>query len=207
MYFGEDLPDRLRLASRPYQGALSARRSLQHKLQLESRSFSARGTRVPLSGRNDMEKEHITGDIENVEHYLGEFFRVPVGVCIADTDDIVRDALGYEISDMRRKPQADCDTAFQYLARIEWAPWNDGNSWRLMYALYRRECDHLSRLAKPVEEAERRPLLDMPIEFQRHAHHYLSQLVAAAGGEWQLLREMMFMTRRGRGIGLELSPA
>jgi hypothetical protein len=47
-----------------------------------------------------------------------------------------------------------------------------------------------------VEEAERRPLLEMPIEVQRHAHHYLSQLVAAAGGEWQLLGGMMLMTRR-----------
>src|SRR5262245_50590187 len=149
------------------------------------------------SGRegNDMDKEYISGDIENVEQYLGELFQVPVGVCIADTHDIVRDVLGYEISDMRRAPNSDCVTAFQYLARIEWAPWNDGVSWRLMYALYRREIDH-RKLSKPVEEAERRPLLEMPIEVQRHAHHYLSQLVAAAGGEWQLLRGMMFMTRR-----------
>jgi len=144
-----------------------------------------------------MEKEYVSGDIENVEHYLGQLFRVPVAVCIADTEDIVRDALGYEISDLRREPHSDCVTAFQYMARIEWAPWNDGNSWRLMYALYRREVGHRSTLSKTVEEAERRPLLDMPIELQRHAHHYLSQLVAAAGGEWQLLRGMMFMTRRG----------
>lgn len=39
-------------------------------------------------------------------------------------------------------------------------------------------------------------ILEMPIEVQRHAHHYLSQLVAAAGGEGQLLRGMMLMTRR-----------
>ena len=144
-----------------------------------------------------MEKEYVSGDIENVEHYLGQLFRVPVAVCIADTEDIVRDALGYETSDLRREPHSDCVTAFQYMARIEWAAWNDGNSWRLMYALYRREVGHRSTLSKTVEEAERRPLLDMPIELQRHAHHYLSQLVAAAGGEWQLLRGMMFMTRRG----------
>jgi hypothetical protein len=73
-----------------------------------------------------MEKEYISGDIENAEHYLGELFQVPVGVCIADTQDIVRDALGYEISDMRREPDPDCVTAFQYVARIEWAPLNDG---------------------------------------------------------------------------------
>ena len=142
------------------------------------------------------DKEDISGDIENVEHYLGELFQVPVGVCIADTDDIVRDALGYEISDMRRAPDPACVTGFQYVARIEWAPSNDGDSWRLTYALYRRDADHRSRLSKPVKEIERRPLLEMPIEVQRHAHHYLSQLVAAAGGEWQLLRGMMFMTRR-----------
>jgi hypothetical protein len=65
-----------------------------------------------------------------------------------------------------------------------------------MYALYRRESDHRSKLSKPVEEAERRPLLEMPIEVQHHAHHCLSHLVAAAGGEWQLLRGVMFMTRR-----------
>jgi hypothetical protein len=143
-----------------------------------------------------MEKEYICGDIENVEHYLRELFQVPVGVCIADTEDIVRDAIGYEISDMRREPDLDCVTAFQYVARIEWTRWNGGDSWRLMYALYRRECDHRSQLPKPVEEIERRPLLEMPIEVQRHAHHHLSQLVAAAGGEEQLLRRMMFMTRR-----------
>src|SRR5262245_66685002 len=87
-----------------------------------------------------MEKEHIiSGDIEGVEHYLGELFHVPVGVCIADTQDIVLDVLGYEISEMSREPNPDCRTAYQYLARIEWAPWNDGGCWRLMYALYRRE--------------------------------------------------------------------
>jgi len=144
-----------------------------------------------------MEKEHIiSGDIEGVEHYLGELFHVPVGVCIADTQDIVLDVLGYEISEMRREPNSDCRTAYQYLARIEWAPLNDSGCWRLMYALYRRESDYRSTLSKPVEEAERRPLLEMPIEVQRHAHHYLSQLVAAAGGEWQLLRGMMSLTHR-----------
>jgi len=142
-----------------------------------------------------MEKEYVSDDIENVEHYLGELFHIPVGVCIADTDDIVRGALGYEIGDIRREPDPDCVTGFQYVARIEWAPWNDGG-WRLMYALYRREADHRSRHSKPVEEAERRPLLEMPIGVQRHARRYLSQLVAAAGGEWQLLRGMMFVTRR-----------
>src|SRR5262245_5963326 len=146
-------------------------------------------------GKN-MEREYITGDIEIVEQYLGELFQVPVGVCIADTHNIVCDALGYEISDMRREPDPDCVTAFQYVARIEWAPWNSGRSWRLMYALYRREYDHRSKRSQPVEEVERRPLLEMPIEVQRHAHHHLSQLVAAAAGEWQLLRWMMFMTRR-----------
>jgi len=142
------------------------------------------------------EQDDISGDIEDVEHYLGELFHVPVGVCIADTGDIVRDALGYEISDMRRAPDPACVTGFQYVARIEWAPGNDGDSWRLMYALYRREANPQSEPSKPVEEAERRPLLEMPIEVQRHAHHYLSQLVAAAGGQWQLLRGMMFMTHR-----------
>ena len=118
-----------------------------------------------------MEKELIiSGDIEEVEHYFGELFRVPVGVCIADTQDIVLDVLGYEISDLRREPRSDCRTAFQYLARIEWAPWNDGGSCRLTYALYRREIDTRSTLSKPVEEAERQPLIDMPIEVQRHAH-------------------------------------
>jgi hypothetical protein len=140
-----------------------------------------------------MEKEYISGDIEDVEHYLGELFQLPVGICIADTQDIVRDVLGYEISDMRREPDSDCRTAFQYVARIEWAPWNDGGCWRLMYALYRRESDYRSARSQRVEEAERRPLLEMPIEVQRHAHHYLAQLVAAAGGEWQLLRGMMLM--------------
>src|SRR5262245_19981519 len=111
------------------------------------------------SGRegNDMDKEYISDDIKNVEHYLGELFHVPVGVCIADTHDIVRGALGYEISDMRREPRLDCVTAFEYVARIEWARWNDDNSWRLTYALYRREIDHRSKISKPVEEAERRP--------------------------------------------------
>ena len=137
-----------------------------------------------------------SGDIENVEHYLGELFQVPVGVCIADTQDIVRNALGYEIADMRREPNSDCVTGFQYVARIEWAPWKDEDSWRLMYALYRRGGDHRSELSKPVEEAERRPLLEMPIEVQRHAHHYLSQLVAAAGGEGQLLRGVMSLRHR-----------
>jgi len=144
----------------------------------------------------EKEKEYISGDIEDVEHYLGELFQVPVGVCIADTHDIVHDALGYEISDMRRAPDPACVTGFQYVARIEWAPGNDGDSWRLMYALYRREGNPRSKPSKPAEEAERRPLLEMPIEVQRHAHHYLSQLVAAAGGQWQLLRGIMFMTRR-----------
>jgi len=80
------------------------------------------------------EQEDISGDIESVEHYLGELFQVPVGVCIADTDDIVRDALGYEISDLRRTPDPACVTGFQYVARIEWAPGNDGDSWRLLQA-------------------------------------------------------------------------
>src|SRR5215510_12266740 len=143
-----------------------------------------------------MEKEFIiSADVEDVESYLGELFQVPVGVCIADTHDIVFDALGYEISDMQREPNPDCTTAFEYVARIEWGPWKDGG-WRLMYALYRRESDHRSKLSKPAEEAERRPLLDMPREVQRHAHHYLSQLVFAAGGQWQLLRRMMLMKHR-----------
>jgi hypothetical protein len=88
------------------------------------------------------------------------------------------------------------------MARIEWAPCNDRDCWKLMYALYRREAGDRSTLSKPVEEAERRPLLEMPIEVQRHAHHYLSQLVAAAGGEWQLLRRMIFMKRRARSARL-----
>lgn len=145
-----------------------------------------------------MDKEDISDDIENVELYLRELFHVTVGVCIADTEDIVRDALGYEISDMRREPDPDCVTGFQYVARIEWAPWDDGDSWRLMYVLYRREVDHRSKVSKPVEEAERRPLVEMPIDVQRHARHYLSRLVAAAGGEWQLLRGMMLVTHRAR---------
>ena len=143
-----------------------------------------------------MEKEYVSEDIENVEHYLGELFHIPVGVCIADTHDIVCGALGYEIADMGREPDPGCVTAFQYVARIEWAPSRDGESWRLMYALYRRECDHRSRHSKPVEEAERRPLIEMPIDVQRHAHRCLSQLVAAAGGEWPLLRRTMSTTRR-----------
>jgi hypothetical protein len=81
---------------------------------------------MPSSGRPDREKEYISGDIENVERYLNELFHVPVGVCIADTQDIVLDVLGYEISDMHREPNTDCRTVFQHLARIEWAPWNDG---------------------------------------------------------------------------------
>ena len=144
-----------------------------------------------------MEKEYVSGDIENVEHYFGDLFQVPVGVCIADTQDIVRGALGYEIPDMRREPDPDCRTAFEYVARIEWAPWKD-DGWRLMYTLYRRANDYGSKRSHPVEEAERRPLLEMPIELQRHAHRHLAQLVAAAGGEWQLLRGMMSMSRRAQ---------
>ena len=143
-----------------------------------------------------METEWISDDIEHVEHYLRQLFQVPVGVCIADTQDIVRGALGYEIADMRRAPQPHCVTAFEYIARIEWAPSNSANGWRLMYALYRGEAEQPSKRSKAVEEAERRPLLEMPIEVQRYAHHYLSQLIAAAGGEWQLLRRMMVMARR-----------
>lgn len=144
-----------------------------------------------------MDKEYISGDIENVEQYLRQLFRLAVGVCIADTEDIVRDVLGYEIADLRREPSPDCVTTFQYAARIEWAPWMDAG-WRLMYVLYRRQIGHRSQLSKPVDELERRPSLEMPIDVQRHAHHYLSQLVAAAGGEWQLLRGMMLAgARRG----------
>lgn len=143
-----------------------------------------------------MEQAQIAGDIEDAERYLGELFHVPVGVCIADTQDIALDVLGYEISDMRREPSPDCRTAFQYVARIEWAPWNDGGDWRLMYALYRRECDYQSPHLQPVEEAERRPLREMPIEVQTYAHHYLAQLVAAAGGQWQMLRGVMLMKHR-----------
>ena len=153
------------------------------------------------------EKEDISGDIENVEHYLGELFQVPVGVCIADTDDIVRDALGYEISDMRRAPDPACVRGFQYVARIEWATWNEVGCWRLMYALYRREVDYRSARSQRVEEAERRPLLEMPIQVQRHAHHYLAQLVAAAGGEWQLLRGMMLVKHRKVAATSDGSPA
>jgi len=154
-----------------------------------------------------MEKEYISADIEDVENYLGELFQLPVGICIADTQDIVRDVLGYEISDMRREPDPDCRTAFQYVARIEWATWNEGGCWRLMYALYRREVAYRSTRSQRVEEAERRPLLEMPIEVQRHAHHYLAQLVAAAGGEWQLLRGMMFMKHRSVAATSGGSPA
>lgn len=143
-----------------------------------------------------MEQEFISADVKTVEQYLGELFRVPAGVCIADTGDIVRGLLGYDIADMRREPNAGCATAFQYAARIEWAPSGDGDSWRLIYALYRREADHRSTPAKPVKEIERRPLLEMPIEVQRHAHRYLAQLVAAAGGEWLLLGGLLSTTRR-----------
>src|SRR6185369_9088553 len=97
--------------------------------------------------------------------------------------------------------------AFQYVARIEWAIWNEGGCWRLMYALYRREVVYRSARSQRVEEAERRPLLDMPIEVQRHAHHYLAQLVAAAGGEWQLLRGMMLMKHRRVPATSDGSPA
>jgi hypothetical protein len=145
-----------------------------------------------------MENHYVSDDIENVEQYLGELFRVPVGVCIADTEDIVRGVLGYEISDMRREPDPACVTAFQYVARIEWARGDDGGSWRLMYVLYRRQCGRRSEPAQPVEAIERRALLDMPIDVQRYAHRYLAQLVAAAGGEGPLLRRLISMTRRAR---------
>src|SRR6476646_7936889 len=103
----------------------------------------------------DMEHaEDISADIDNVEHYLGELFQLPVAVCIADTDDIVRDALGYEIADMRRAPDPACITGFQYVARIEWAPGNDGDAWRLMYALYRREGNPRSKRSKHAEERD-----------------------------------------------------
>ena len=147
----------------------------------------------------EIETEYIASEIESVEHFLGGLFRLPVGVCIADTQDIVRGALGYEIADLRRAPDPDCVTAFQYVARIEWAPGKD-DGWRLMYALYRRQTSDRSSPSRPVEEAERRLLLEMPIAVQRHAHHYLPQLVAAAGGEWQLLRRMMSMTRRALAV-------
>jgi hypothetical protein len=143
-----------------------------------------------------MEKQDISGDIENVEHYLRELFEVPVGICIADTADVALDTRGYEISEMVREPRSGCTTAFQYLVRIEWAPWPDGGCWRLMHAVYRREPDYRSKVSSGVKEVERRPLLEMPIEVQRRAHPHLAQLVAAAGGEWQLLRTMMLMKRR-----------
>ena len=92
-----------------------------------------------------MEKEDNSGDIENVEHHLGEQFRLPVGVCIADTQDIVSGAVGYEISDLRGKPDQNCATAFQYVARIEWARSNGTGSWRLMYALYRSSLSFATR--------------------------------------------------------------
>lgn len=149
-----------------------------------------------------MESDYISVDIENVEHYLGELFHLPASVCIADTQDIVCGALGYEVADMQRDPDPNCVTAFQYLARIEWARSRDGGSWRLMYALYRREASQRSTPSRPVSEIERRPLLEMPIEVQRHAHRHLSQLVAAAGGEGQLLRGMMRMRRRARETGI-----
>jgi hypothetical protein len=152
-----------------------------------------------------MENEYISGDIEDVEHYLDELFQLPVGICIADTCDIVRDVLGYEISDMSREPDPDCMTAFQYVARIEWAPWN--GCWRLMYALYRRHVDYRPSHSQRVDEAERRPLLDMPIEVQLHAHHYLAQLVAAAGGEWQLLRGMLLMKHRSSHVNRLTHPS
>jgi len=72
-----------------------------------------------------------------------------------------------------------------------------------MYVLYRRERDHRSKRSKPVEEVERLPLLEMPIDVQRHAHHYLSQLVAAAGGQWPLLSGMMSLTRRAQKTDFE----
>jgi hypothetical protein len=145
-----------------------------------------------------MENEYISGDIKEVEHLLGELFQVPVGVCIGDTEDIFRNALGYEIPDMRRTPDPNCVTAFQYVARIEWAPSNDEGPWRLMYVLYRRDTSRRSEPSQLVEEAERRPLLEMPIDVQRHAHCYLPQLVSAAGGAWPVLRGVMSMRRRSR---------
>jgi len=149
-----------------------------------------------------MDTQEISDAIEHVEWYLGELFHLPVAVCIADTYDIVHDALGYEIADMRRAPDPDCVTAFQYVARIEWGPWSGGDSWRLMHALYRRQTSDRSTESRPVEEAERRLLLEMPIDVQRHAHRHLSQLVSAAGGEWQLLRKMMFVTQRAAGASI-----
>ena len=108
---------------------------------------------------------------------------------------------------MRREPDPDCRTAFQYVARIEWANWNEGGCWRLMYALYRREVGYRSARSQRVEETERRPLLEMPIEVQRHAHHYLAQLVAAAGGQWPLLRGMMLMKHRRVAATSDARPA
>lgn len=143
----------------------------------------------------EMDKAYIPEEIESVEHYLGGVFQLPVSVCIADTQDIVRGALGYEIADLRRAPDPDCVTAFQYVARIEWAPWKD-EGWRLLYALYRRQASHPPNPSHPVEEVERQPLREMPIDVQRLAHQHLPQLVAAAGGAWPQLRGMMSMTRR-----------
>src|SRR5262249_11322250 len=117
----------------------------------------------------------------NVERYLGELFQVPVGVCIADTQDIVRDALGYEISDMHREPISGCVTAFQYVARIEWARWNDRGSWRLMYALYRRESDR-SRFSKPVEEAVSAVMPRLPRINSFNRHRRLRTLQAGMEG-------------------------
>jgi len=153
-----------------------------------------------------MTNECISADIETVENYLENLFHVPVGVCIADTQDIVNGALDYEIADLRRTPDPNCATAFQYAARIEWAPSNGSEPWRLMYVLYRREVDQQSAHSKPVQEAERRPLVDMPIGVQRFAHRYLSQLLAAAGGEWPILREMLSARQRAitRGPGRDV---
>ncbi len=138
-----------------------------------------------------MQSNDIAGDITEIEGYLQGMFHVPVGVCIADTRDVMRHALGYEIADLRRERDPDCVTAFQYIARLEWAPLKGGHTYRLMYALYRREVSHRLGHACPVEEAERRLLLDMPIAVQRYAHQFLPQLVAAAGGQWQMLRSML----------------
>jgi hypothetical protein len=142
-----------------------------------------------------MQDSIISVDIEEVEHYLGELFQLPVAVCIADTTDIATDFLGYEIADMHRAANSECITAFEYVARLEWGVWSDGGCWKLMYVLYRREVQRRSE-TRAVEEAERRPLLEMPIGVQRVAHHYLSQLVFAARGEWQLLRQTMLLKRR-----------
>src|SRR5262245_55039442 len=94
-----------RPAGRPHLGALSIGRSsrsydcgsstaravprgpdnsLQHKTATWSRLVLELDARVcRRAERNDMEREYISSDIENVEHYLGELFQVPVGVCIA----------------------------------------------------------------------------------------------------------------------------